>query len=154
MTNYLNTQVDSAIANLLVPPTDTDPDYNAYIPSYASVGIIKPVPNAERRVFVKLQLGITSKPANQERGVPLLQSVKTSSTTSIATGSGFRSSVSQKGLLASEELRLLLSDSIPKSAQVDSKTEVQPPSTETSQSQLQTTRECECAGECRDADWC
>ena len=150
MSNYLNTQVDSAIANLLVPPNDIDPDYHVYTSSYASGDIIQPIPNTERRVTMKLELGINSKPAKPETVIPLLGAIKTSRTTSVAVGPRLQPLISQQNRSSEKKAPVLFSDAIPQSAQIDS---IQLPSTESSPCQLQNSKDCECTGECSDADW-
>ena len=151
MSNYLNTQVDSAIANLLVPPNDIDPDYHAYTSSYASGDIIQPIPTTEKRVTMKLQVSIHLNPVKPETVIPLLKATKTSRTTSVAVGPRLQPLISQQNSPSEKKAPVLFPDAIPQLAQIDS---IQLPSTESSPFQLQDSKYCECAGECSDAEWC
>ena len=154
MPNYLNTQVDSAIANLLVLPNDIDPDYDIYTSNYASKDIINPSSSDKRRVTAKVQIGIKSNIAHSEKRIPLLESIKTCSPTPIALGSCLQPSKSQKDLSSDENVSPKSDDTIPEKVQDDMRDEIQPPSIKSSHSQLQPVQDCECVGECSDADLC
>ena len=134
MPNYLNTQVDSAIANLLVLPNDIDPDYDTYSSIYANQNIKESTPSAERQVTVKLALGTRPKQAqvHTEKGFLLTKSTKACSTTQLAIGSSLHPSISQRTLSSDQNPQSRLSKSTPQIAQVDSRIETQPPSTKPS----------------------
>lgn len=154
MPNFLNTQFDSAVANLLVIPNDFDPDYDAYCSSYGSGGYIEPISYTEKRVTVKISLRNKSKTAYTGTGLVLAKSTNSTSTTPRAVQSSIQPSISQTFRSSDERVPSLLSNSTLKSAQVDSKYEIQPPLTVASHAPVEIAQDCECAGECSDADWC